>query len=319
VYRASPEALAYDPHPSYMSSRWARERDGVKLVPVQHHYAHVASVMAENGLKGKVIGVAFDGTGYGDDGTLWGGEFLIADVHGFRRVAHIRSVPLPGGETAVKEPWRTSLSYLQGIIGGEIWDYLHPTGFIERYGREKIGNVLKVAGVREFSPLSSGAGRLFDAVSAMMGVCDANTFEGEAAMALESLVLKDVEEDYAVDISFREVMEIDFGVALLGILRDLEKGVDKRVIASKFHNAVATAVVRTVLKLSLVHNLNKAVLSGGVFQNAYLLNRVETLLRAEGMQVFVNEIVPCNDAGISLGQAYVVRERLKGGTWEDRE
>ncbi|MDA8433769.1 MAG: hypothetical protein M0Z60_12535, partial [Nitrospiraceae bacterium] len=314
VYRASPEALAYDPHPSYMSSRWALGQDGIRKVPVQHHYAHIASVMAENGIREKVIGVAFDGTGYGDDGTLWGGEFLVADPFGFKRVAHIRPVPLPGGETAVKEPWRTSLSYLQEAAGDKIGEYLQPSGFVEKYGRENIGNVLKVAGMREFSPLSSGAGRLFDAVSAMIGVCDTNTFEGEAAMALESLVLRDVADDYAVDISFRDVMEIDFGLSLLGILQDLSKGVDKRVISSKFHNTAAAAVARTVLKLSLMHNLRKAVLSGGVFQNVCLLDKVETLLRADGMQVFVNEIVPCNDAGISLGQAYVLRERLKAGT-----
>jgi hydrogenase maturation protein HypF len=319
VYRASPVAVAYDPHPAYMSSRWARDRRDMEKVPIQHHYAHIASVMAENGIREKVIGVAFDGTGYGDDGTLWGGEFLVADLQGFGRVAHFRSVPLPGGERAVKEPWRTALSYLQTAAGREIWEYLGPTGFVEKYGREKIESVLRVASAREFSPLSSGAGRLFDAVSAMLGVCDANTFEGEAAIVLESLVREDVEEDYAVDISFKEVMEIDFSLALLSILQDLEKGADKRVIASKFHNTVAVAVVRTVSKLSLMHNLKKAVLSGGVFQNAYLLNRVETLLRADGMQVFVNEIVPCNDAGISLGQAYVLRERLKAGKWEGKE
>jgi hydrogenase maturation protein HypF len=313
VYRAVPEALAYDPHPSYMSSRWALGQEGLKKVPVQHHYAHIASVMAEQRMREKVIGVAFDGTGYGNDGTLWGGEFLIADIHGFTRVAHLEYVALPGGEAAVREPWRTSLSYLQEAIGEEVWDYLRPTGFIDKHGKEKIENVLKVAGLREFSPLSSGAGRLFDAVSALIGICDRNTFEGEAAMALESAAREDVEDDYPVDISFREVMGIDFGATFLAILTDLEKGVDKRVIASKFHNTVAVAVARTVLKLSLMHNLKKAVLSGGVFQNAYLLNRVETWLRAEGMQVFVNELVPCNDAGISLGQAYVLRERIKAG------
>jgi hydrogenase maturation protein HypF len=313
VYRASPVAVAYDPHPAYMSSGWAKGRDEMEKVPVQHHYAHIASVMAENGIKEKVIGVAFDGTGYGDDGTLWGGEFLVADLQGYKRAAHIRPVPLPGGERAVKEPWRTSLSYLQAAAGEQIWEYLPPTGFVEKFGREKIGVVLKIAEAREFSPLSSGAGRLFDAVSAILSVCDTNTFEGEAAMALESLVRENVEDDYAVDISFKEVMEIDFGLAVLGIVQDLERSVDKGVIASKFHNTVAVAIVRTVAKLSLMHNLKKAVLSGGVFQNAYLLNRVETLLRADGMQVFVNEIVPCNDAGISLGQAYVLRERLMTG------
>ncbi len=319
VCRASPVALAYDPHPSYMSSRWAKQREGIEKVPVQHHYAHIASVMAENGIREKVIGVAFDGTGYGDDGTLWGGEFLVADIRGFTRAAHLEYVALPGGEAAVKEPWRTSLSYLKEAIGEKVWDYLGPTGFIDKYGREKIENVLKVAGLKEFSPLSSGAGRLFDAVSALTGICDRNTFEGEAAMALESAARDDVEDDYPVDISFREVMGIDFSATFLAILKDLEKGVDKSVIASKFHNTVAVAVARTVLKLSLMHNLKKAVLSGGVFQNAYLLNRVEALLRAERMQVFVNELVPCNDAGISLGQAYVLRERLKAGRFGVKE
>ncbi len=313
VYRAVPEALAYDPHPSYMSSRWALGQEGLKKVPVQHHYAHIASVMAEKGMREKVIGVSFDGTGYGNDGTLWGGEFLVADIRGFTRAGHIGYVSLPGGEAAVKEPWRTSLSYLKDATGEELWDYLRPTGFIDKYGKERIENVLKVSGLKEFSPLSSGAGRLFDAVSALIGICDRNTFEGEAAMALESAALEDVEDDYPVDISFREVMQLDFSATFLAILKDLEKGEDKRVMASKFHNAVAVAVTRTVLKLSLMHNLKKAVLSGGVFQNAYLLSRVEAWLRSEGMQVFVNEVVPCNDAGISLGQAYVLREMIKAG------
>jgi hydrogenase maturation protein HypF len=313
VYRAAPQAVAYDPHPAYLSARWALSQEGIEKYPVQHHYAHIASVMAEKGIKEKVIGISFDGTGYGDDGTLWGGEFLIADTEGFKRAGHLDYIPLPGGEMAVKEPWRTSLAYLLEAVGENIWEYIGPTGFVEKYGREKIEGILKISGMRDFSPLSCGAGRLFDAVSALMGVCGENTFEGEAAMALESLVLDGLDDDYPVDIRFKEMTGIDFCPAVLGILRDLGDRVDKRVIATKFHNTVATAVLRTAVKLSAAHNIRKVALSGGVFQNTYLLKRLAYFLRYEGLEVYVNELVPSNDAGISLGQAYILRERLKAG------
>ncbi len=313
VYRSAPEAIAYDPHPSYMSSHWALRQEGVEKYPVQHHYAHIASVMAEKGIKEKVIGVAFDGTGYGDDGNLWGGEFLIADIKGFKRAGHISYVPLPGGEMAVREPWRIALSYLSGAVGADVWDYIGPTGFIEKYGRERIDEILKISLMRDFSPLSSGAGRLFDAVSSLIGVCDRNTFEGEAAMALESLAVDGLDDDYPVDIRFKEVTDIDFCPMILGILRDAGNQMDRSVIATKFHNTVATAILRTVVKFSATYNIRKVVLGGGVFQNAYLLGRVAYFLKHEGFEVYANEIVPSNDAGISLGQAYILREKLKEG------
>lgn len=313
VYRVLPEAIAYDPHPAYLSSKWALSQNGIEKYPIQHHYAHIASVMAERGIKEKVIGISFDGTGYGDDGTLWGGEFLIADTKGFKRAGHLDCIPLPGGEMAVKEPWRISLAYLLEAVGEDVWEYIGPTGFAEKYGREKIEGILKISGMREFSPFSSGAGRLFDAVSALMGVCYENTFEGEAAMALESLLLDGLDDDYPVDIRFKEMIGIDSCPVILGILKDLGDRVDKRVIATKFHNTVATAVLRTAVKLSAVHNIRKVALSGGVFQNLYLLKKITYLLRYEGIEVYVNELVPSNDAGISLGQAYILRERLKKG------
>jgi hydrogenase maturation protein HypF len=319
VYRASPEALAYDLHPGYLSTKWALKQAedgifrGIKTYGIQHHYAHIASVMAERGIRQKIIGVAFDGTGFGEDGTLWGGEFLIADIEGFKRAGHLKCVPLPGGEMAVREPWRVSLSYIKKAAGDALWDYIGPSGFAERYGKDKIEKIIKVGGERDFSPLSSGAGRLFDAVSALTGACDKNTFEGEAAIALEALVLQDVDEDYPVDISFRDPMEIDFSMTILSILNDMEKGENKRIISTKFHNTVGNAVIAVVSKLSLVNNIGKVVLSGGVFQNLYLLNRAVNSLRSAGFEVYVNESVPCNDAGISLGQAYIIRERLKKG------
>ena len=320
VYRAVPEAVAYDLHPGYMSTQWALSlgaqggSNALKTLGIQHHYAHIGSVMAENGFKGKVIGVAFDGNGYGEDGSLWGGEFLLADIDGYKRAGHIKYTPLPGGEMAAREPWRMAISYVKEAAADEIMDIIGPTGFLEKYGRATIEKIVKIASDRKFSPLSSGAGRLFDAVSALIGICDKNTFEGEAAIAIESMVLEGIDEYYPVDISFRDPIEIDFSHAILKIIDEMEKRTDKRVIATKFHNTVASAIIVVVLKLSLVNNITKVVLSGGVFQNMYLLGKVMDNLRGEGLSVHVNEVVPCNDAGISLGQAYIARERMKAGS-----
>jgi hydrogenase maturation protein HypF len=314
VYRAEPEALAYDLHPGYLSTQWALGR-GMKSCGIQHHYAHIASVMAEKGLREKVIGVSFDGTGYGEDGALWGGEFLVAEISGYKRAGHLEYVPLPGGASAIREPWRTAVSYLKKATGDEIWEYLGRAGFVEKYGAGNIDALLKVSELQTFSPLSSGAGRLFDAVAALLGVCDRNTFEGEAAMALESLLPEGLDDDYAVDIRFSDPMTIDFSMAFLRILSDMLRKEDRGIIASRFHNTVASAIITVACRLSAVNNIGKVALSGGVFQNSYLLRRVQKGLAEAGLGVYVNELVPCNDAGISLGQAYVLRERIKAGVF----
>ena len=229
VYRAEPEAVAYDLHPEYMSTRWALgvgaqgSKKAPRIIGIQHHYAHIGSVMAENGFREKVIGVAFDGSGYGEDGSLWGGEFLLADIDGYKRAGHIKYTPLPGGEMAAREPWRMAVSYLKEAAADEVLDFIKPTGFIEKYGKDTIEKILKIASVRKFSPLSSSAGRLFDAVSALIGICDKNTFEGEAAIAIESMVIDGMHEDYPVDISFRDPIEIDFSNAILKIIGDMER------------------------------------------------------------------------------------------------
>jgi hydrogenase maturation protein HypF len=313
VYRVQPEALAHDLHPMYLSTEWALRQEGIKKIGIQHHYAHVASVMAERGLKNKVIGVAFDGTGFGGDGTLWGGEFLIADLMGFKRAGHLKYAPLPGGENAIREPWRIAVSYIRDVAGEEVLQYLEAIGFVQRYGTGQIETLLKIISNRQFSPLSSGIGRLFDAISAMIGVCDQNTFEGEAAIALEAIASAHVTEDYPVDIKFRETMEVDFSHAILGIIKDMTHGEEKAVISAKFHNTVITAVQRVVEKLSSLHQIKDVVLCGGVFQNIYLLERVMERLGSSGMSVFIHDRVPTNDAGISLGQAYIIRERIKAG------
>ncbi|MFH1025677.1 MAG: carbamoyltransferase HypF [Nitrospirota bacterium] len=313
VYRVVPEALAYDLHPMYLSTQWALRQEGIKKICIQHHYAHVASVMAERGIKDKVIGVSFDGTGYGTDGNLWGGEFLIADIRGFRRAGHLKYTPLPGGENAIHEPWRIAVSYIRDAAGEAVIPYLKSIGFIKRYGAQQIDTLLKVIANRQFSPLSSGAGRLFDAISAMIGVCDQNTFEGEAAIALEAAALPGIMQDYPVDIKFRETMEVDFSHTVLGIIKDMVKGEETGVISSKFHNTIITAIQRVVEKLSSLHQIKEVVLCGGVFQNMYLLERAINGLESAGMSVFIHDKVPTNDAGISLGQAYIIRERIKEG------
>ena len=313
VYRVKPEALAHDLHPMYLSTQWALRQENIKKVGIQHHYAHVASVMAEKGIKDEVLGVSFDGTGYGADGNLWGAEFLIADIKGFKRAGQFKYIPLPGGEVAVREPWRIAVSYINDIAGSDAMSYFKSLSFIDKYGDGKIRDILKIINNRQFSPLASSAGRLFDAVSALMGVCDRNTFEGEAAIALEAITKPGITGDYPVDIKFKETMVIDFSHTFLAIIEDLERGKDKGLISSKFHNTVVSAILRVVEKLSSLHSINDVVVCGGVFQNMYLLERTVAGLKAMHLKVHSHDKVPTNDAGISLGQAYIVRERLKAG------
>jgi hydrogenase maturation protein HypF len=319
VYRANPAAIVHDLHPGYLSTRWALAQQDVdgqhpKLYAIQHHYAHIGSVMAEHGLNGKLIGVAFDGTGYGTDGNIWGGEFLVADIGGFERAGQFKYVPLPGGEAAIREPWKTAVSYVLEAAGSEASEYLEKIGFGRRYGEASLERVIKVARSRELSPLSSGTGRLFDAVSALLGLCSVNTFEGEAAMALESYAAGHVDGQYPVEfIRENGYTIVDYSPTIIEILQEFMKGLDAPSIAAKFHNTVASVIETVVAALSAEQGIMDVALSGGTFQNLYLLCRTERLLKSRGLGVFVNRKMPCNDGGISLGQAYIVRERLRRG------
>lgn len=313
VYRAEPVAIAHDMHPGYHSTRWALGRPEKKLA-VQHHHAHVASVMAEYGLRGKVLGVALDGTGYGPDGTLWGGEFLIASALGFRRAGHFGYMALPGGERAVREPWRTAVCLIKKIYGRDAEGVLEKAGFYERFGSRGVSDVLRVGEMPDLSPLSSGAGRLFDAASSILGICHINTFEGEAAMALEAGADEGVFDDYPVDIKFREVIEVDFSYTLISLINDMASGSGREVAAARFQNTVVGAVLRVAGKLAALTGLKDVALSGGVFQNDRVLDGVRGGLLAGGMNVYSNRLVPVNDGGVSLGQAFILRETIGAGS-----
>ena len=317
VYRVEPEAIVHDLHPGYLSTRWALEEGAKKKLPIfaiQHHYAHIGSVMAEHGMNDTVIGVAFDGTGYGTDGNLWGGEFLLAGVKGFERVGQCKYMPLPGGEAAIREPWRTAVSYVVEAEGTRAADRLAAMGFTKKHGSRAIEQVMTLARSTDLSPRSSGAGRLFDAVSAMLGICDRNTFEGEAAMALESMTIEGVADEYPVVFTTEnEYTVLDFADAVKALIADLLHNESRSVIATRFHNTVASGIRMMVQTLSKRTGIIDVALSGGTFQNLYLFKRTAGLLTSDGMRVRANVQMPPNDACISLGQAYIIRERLKRG------
>ncbi len=310
VYRITPAAMAHDLHPRYFSTRWALEQNGVEKHGIQHHYAHVGSVMAEAGLKDAVIGVALDGSGYGGDGTVWGGEFLVARRNGFERRAHFRAVPMPGGEAAARNPWQMALSYLADLHGEAAMAAAENSGMTERVGRTAVENVLKIRKNRSLSPLTSGAGRLFESVSSLLGVRDVNTFEGEAAMALEAEAAQGEGGTYPYDIHGSDPAEISFSGAVAALLKDAGSGVSCGRAAARFHNTVSAAVVEMVRRLHNETGIADVVLTGGVFQNRYLLARVIPGLSALGLRPHINARVPANDAGISLGQAFLLRSLL---------
>ncbi|MBI5643423.1 MAG: carbamoyltransferase HypF [Deltaproteobacteria bacterium] len=320
TFKARPGIIAHDMHPDYMSTGFALEyaRENHipedKIIPVQHHHAHIVSVMAEHGLKGGVIGVSFDGTGYGTDGNIWGGEFLIASRRDFKRAAHIDYVPLPGGDRAIKEPWRIALSYLINTYG------LKSAGaeakeFFERFDSREIEPVLQMLEKGLNSPLTSSAGRLFDAVSSIIGVRDRITFEAEAAIELESIA--DIgsalsKGPYPYAFIEGEPFRIDLKPLIRAITADKKSGLGNPIISGRFHLTISDIIVNSARKIKDTSGINTVVLSGGVFQNKTLSSLAEERLDKEGFNTVSNERVPANDGGISLGQAVVAWETVKG-------
>lgn len=309
LFRVIPEAIAYDLHPNYLATRYALERgdrEHLKLLGVQHHHAHIAACMAEHGLDGShpVIGVAFDGTGYGDDGAIWGGEFLIADYKYYQRAMHLEYFPLPGGDAAIKQPARIALALLWSF-GLEWENSLSP---VAEFQGEQRNTLQKQMEQHINSPMTSSVGRLFDGVAALTGGRQRVNYEAQAAIEFESLVDETEKGIYRFELNKNTV---GLKSTLNQLITDLHARVAINTIAARFHNGMAQMVLDGCLSLKREAGINEVALSGGVWQNITLLGRTLSLLRNAGFQVYIHREVPTNDGGLSLGQAAIATSRLR--------
>ena len=304
LFRLEPQVIACDNHPDYLATRYALRLGaelGLSPVPVQHHHAHIVSCLIDNKVEGPVIGVAFDGTGYGSDGNIWGGEFLLADWRSFKRVGHLEYVPMPGGEAAIRKPYRMALGYLYSLLGEDFSLEGLPLKLTEL---EIIKQQIK-RGIN--SPLTSSAGRLFDAVSALAGVRQEIDYEAQAAIELEMLAPDEVEsESYPFAIAEEQgVRVVRLGELLSAIVRDVRNQTPVPVISLKFHHTMAKIIAAMCKLIARDTGIKQVALSGGVFQNRLLLKLATAALQRAGFDVLTHHLVPCNDGGVSLGQAVV--------------
>ncbi len=359
LFRIEPEIIAYDLHPDYLATKYAQElgnSNGIKLIPVQHHHAHIVSCMADNELNSPVIGVVFDGTGMGMDGHIWGGEFLVADYLSCKRLGHLEYLPLPGGDAATKRPYRIAIAYILSLLGEDALNTVIaancqlPTAnsyviasaakqsqstFMQQVSEVEM-EIIKRQIARELnSPLTSSMGRLFDAISALIGIRGEIDCEGQAAVELEMAAYKDCPGAFAFchseggkrpknltpDKLLKETddkesypysITEDKGIRIIGlgslfsaIIEDLKRGISQGEISVKFHDTIAQMTNAMCQLIASETNINQVALSGGVFQNRLLLRKTVSLLENSGFQVFTHQQVPCNDGGISLGQAVI--------------
>ncbi len=308
LFRIEPEIIAYDRHPDYLATKYALEtasKAGLKPVPVLHHHAHIVSCLADNGVEGPVIGVALDGTGYGSDGNIWGGEFFTADYRDFQRLGHLEYVPLVGGEAAIRKPYRMALSYLYTLFGQDFSLEGLP---LSQLSPDEVRIIKQQLGRRINSPLTSSAGRLFDAVSALVGVRGEIDYEAQAAIELEMLAPDDIDRAESYPFSILEeggVRVVKLGELFKAIVRDFKNQTPVPVISLKFHHTVAEIITKMCRLLAKETGINQVALSGGVFQNQLLLKLAIAALQKEGFSVLTHHLVPCNDGGISLGQAVI--------------
>ena len=319
LFRIEPEMIIYDMHPDYLSTRYAINRSthsAVPAIPVQHHHAHITSCLADNLYHGEepVIGIAFDGIGYGEDDLIWGGEFLIADYQGYTRAGQLKYFPLPGGDTAIREPWRMALSALHSC---ELpWEEHYPP---VKYAASLSAKVpdLSLLGVlknqlntRINTPLTSSIGRLFDAVASLIGICHSITYEGQAAIELEAIADPNEQGIYPFIITPENIF--DPGPMLKVILEEITQQVRGSTISARFHNSLAEMVLHMATRLRDEYHLNQVALSGGVWQNMTLLTKSVPKLEAADFQVFLHQRVPPNDGGLALGQVVIGQRTLMG-------
>ena len=308
LFHLRPKVICHDLHPDYLSTGYALAQEGEKI-GVQHHHAHLASCLGENGVKDRAIGVIFDGTGYGEDGRIWGGEFLLGDFGSFERVAHLDYVPMPGGEKAIKETYRMAFAYLLGSFGDDAFKVIQ--GLNLTWDMESLHIFKQITEKGINSPLTSSMGRLFDAVSAILGLRDRINYEGQAAVELEMAASPLEDGEYPFEILDTLPLRIRARGVIRGIVDDLKAGREKADISARFHNTISSIVVDVCKWIRERNALNMVALSGGVFQNMRLLSLSVERLRENGFLVLTHQEVPPNDGGISLGQALVALKKLE--------
>lgn len=306
LFDIEPEVLVTDLHPRYLSSRWAeRHARGRPVLRVQHHHAHLASLLAEHGEMGKIIGFSFDGTGYGLDGTAWGGEVMLADLAGFERVGHLAPVRLPGGDATVERPYRMALAHL--FAAGIAWDEdLPPVLACPPAERSVLAHQLET-GLN--SVPTTSAGRLFDAVSSLAGVRHVISYEGQAAIELEALMDDSTLGEYRFELSAEPLLTINVAPALSDLIGDIRGGATPGMVSARFHRGLVTAMLAVAIRMRERSGTNTVGCSGGVFQNATLTSEVRKRMHAEGFHALMHRLVPPNDGGIALGQAVVAGAR----------
>jgi hydrogenase maturation protein HypF len=311
LFDLQPEVVAHDLHPEYLSTKYALSLPSdLPKIGVQHHHAHIASCMVDNGLNADVIGVAFDGLGYGEDGRFWGGEFFVADYARARRIAHLSYIPMPGGAQAIREPWRMAAVYLHRSLGD---GFLHSDlPFVGRLNRRAWWMLKQMAARGINSPLTSSVGRLFDAVASLLDVRDAAGYEGQAAIELEAMAANEESGGYKFELDETGAL-IDAAPVIRQLVSDLLFGVPAAVVAGRFHLGVAQMIEQVARRVRERERLDRVVLSGGVFQNKLLVEKTHQLLSRSGFQVFTHRRVPPGDGGIALGQAAVANARLNVG------
>jgi len=311
VLDVNPEIIAHDLHPDYISTRYAQENGAQQRIQVQHHHAHILSCMAENRIEGPAIGLSFDGTGFGADGHVWGGEIMIAEPLRYTRIGHLSNAPMPGGSSAIKEPWRMAVSYLYATFGNEFWNLDLP--WFEDVGEKRIKIIIEMIKKNINTPATSSMGRFFDGIAGIIGLGNRATYEGQAAITLENLMGdNNVGEIYDYEWTSGDMHRMVFQPIITGVLKDIKKGVDASIISGRFHLTLIRMISGLCEVIRREWDLNRIVLSGGVFQNAFLLTGLTRALEEKNFEIFCHRLVPTNDGGISLGQAVIAASMANG-------
>jgi len=304
LFRFEPSLIVSDLHPNYLSTQYAVDSK-LKHIKVQHHHAHVASCMAEHHIDEQVIGVSFDGTGYGDDNHIWGSEFFVCNLSQYTRITHFDYMPMPGGDKVSNEPWRMAVSYLYKTFSNDFREFDLP--FLKNVEPSSVEWLCNAIDQKINCPMTSGSGRLFDAVAAIINLCPISKFHAEAPMRLEAVMDKKNKKVYPFGIS----KTISFEETIEQIVKDIRQHVPISEISTKFHNTIISVIITVIKEIRNNNNLNKVVLSGGTFQNKYLLEHIESLLLKNDFEVFSHSKIPTNDGGIALGQLVIAAKASK--------